>query len=42
VAGEIPLAEQSGARFQALLTLGKQLEIKRHDELVLGRIRISA
>lgn len=41
VAGEIPMAEQSGSRFQALLALAKQVEIE-DETLVLGRIRVSA
>lgn len=41
VAGEIPLAEQGGSRFQALLALAKHVEIE-DETLVLGRIRISA
>jgi N-acyl-L-homoserine lactone synthetase len=41
VAGEIPLAEQSGSRFQALLAMAKQVEIE-DETLVLGRIRVSA
>lgn len=41
VAGEIPLSEQSGSRFQALLSLNKQVEI-RSDSSILGRKRVSA
>jgi acyl homoserine lactone synthase len=41
VAGEIPMAEQSGSRFQTLLALAKQVEIE-DETLVLGRIRVSA
>ena len=41
VAGEIPLAEQQGSRFRALLALAKQVEID-DEALVFGRIRVSA
>ncbi len=41
VAGEIPLGEQNGARYHALLGLAKQVEIK-DDTMVLGRRRVSA
>jgi N-acyl-L-homoserine lactone synthetase len=41
VAGEIPLAEQQGSRFQGLLALAKQVEIE-DEALVLGRTRVSA
>jgi N-acyl-L-homoserine lactone synthetase len=41
VAGEIPLAEQNGSRFQALLALAKKVEIKDAAP-VFGRIRVSA
>lgn len=41
VAGEIPLAEQQGSRFRALLALAKQVEID-DEALVFGRTRVSA
>lgn len=41
VAGEIPLAEQQGSRFQRLLALAKQVEIE-DEALVFGRTRVSA
>lgn len=41
LAGEIPLGEQSGSRFESLMTLAMQMEISDATP-VLGRSRISA
>lgn len=41
VAGEIPLAEQRGERFQTLLELAQQVEVN-DETVVFGRSRISA
>lgn len=41
VAGEIPLAEQNGERFRALIAGMKHLEVK-DETVVLGRSRVSA